>query len=172
MNNNKNSGEAMAAEYAATVANDLRVLDALSEHWDELADYVDACADYETGDATAEDVSAMRDELADAIGGVPMLGRVLDLRAELGGDDRSEALDTWFDGALDVEVRGVLRAGTWEVDEVAVLVAFGGPTARIIWDGSDTLTVAVSWWSAEQVRRVECEAVAVLLAGYAEAVTA
>jgi hypothetical protein len=53
----------------------------------------------------------------------------------------------------------------WEPEEVRLLVAYGGPTVRVIWNGNGNyLTVAANWWADN----AEIETYAPHLAQYLE----
>lgn len=168
-NNNENkTGREMAAEYADGIVDELATLSDLLDNWDAVADYAAAVED----DDDAETIAELYDDAEVAVGGADALAAVLRLRRELGGDDAGEAVAAWLDGVLDIEMRGIYRDGAWEVEEVAALVTVGGPSARVVWDGSGTLAVRVSWWSEEVVRRVECDALAAEFEMIAEGVNA
>ena len=166
------TGTQLAAEYAEGVAAGIETLDALAENIDAVTDYANALENCDTTDPDdAETLSDYAEALDAALGGPLAISEVLSLWHELGKpSDASEVVQVWVDGALDVEVTGRHTGNGWEVTDVALLVAFGGPTARVVWDGSSTLAVRCSWWSAEVVRRVECDALAIYAEGIAESV--
>ena len=161
------TGAEMAADYAAGIVGELETLALLVDNWEALTDYVYALdvADHAPDGDDAETLSDYADALDLACGGPHALAEVLALYRELGGDDAREAAVAWADNVLDVEITGRHTGNGWEVTEVAFLVASGGPTARVVWDGSSTLAVRCSWSSEEIVRRVECDA----LLNYADA---
>ncbi len=165
---NTKTGREMAAEYADGIVDELSALDTLAQFWDDIDNYVQAVKD----DEDAETVAELRDEAEAAAGGPEALAEVLRLHRELNVSDGCDVADAWFADLLDVEARGIYRDGEWQVEEVAALVTFGGPSARVVWDGSGTLAVRVSWWSEEVVRRVECDALAAEFETIAEAVNA
>lgn len=165
------TGAEMAAEYAVGIVGELETLATLTDNWDTIEAFVAARDGYDPDDMdTAAEYEDAVTEAENACGGEDALADVLRLRRELGGDDAGEVVTAWVDGVLDVEVNGTHNGNGWEVTEVAFLVAFGGPTARVVWDGSSTLAVRCSWWSEEIVRRVECDVLATCAEGIAESV--
>ena len=144
------TGAQLAAEYAVGVVGELETLATLVDNWATVTDLV--AVDPDDVGLLAE----CRDDAELAVGGPHALAEVLALHRELGGDDAGDVVSAWVDGVLDVEVNGTHNGHGWEVTEIAFLVAFGGPTARVVWDGSSTLAVRCSWWSQEVTRRVEC----------------
>ena len=153
------TGAEMAADYAAGIVSELETLATLVDNWDAVTDLLAVDPD------DVELLAETRDDAELAVGGPHALAEVLALYRELGGDDAGEAVAAWADNVLDVEISGRHTGNGWEVTEVAFLVAFGGPSARVVSDGSSTLAVRCSWWSEEIVRRVECDA----LLDYADA---
>jgi hypothetical protein len=155
-----------AAEYATGIVENLETLQLLVDAWDELEAYVDADED--------DDFEEKRDDLLDLAGDAAALNAVVSLYRELdygrGLDDAREAVDRWVESLLGVDVRGSYSGGSWIADEVTFLVTFGGPTCRIIWDGSPTLTVECSWWSAPVTRRIECVALSDWAEGFAASI--
>jgi hypothetical protein len=166
------TGYEMAAEYAAGVEEGLETLDTLVEGFDAVVEYLQALADCDPADADdAETLAEARDDAEIACGGSAQLVAAACLFRELGEpEDASEAVAAWVDGLLDVEISGRHTGNGWEVTEVSFLVTSGGPSARVVWDGSRTLAVRCSWSSEEIVRRVFCDALLDYAAELAETV--
>jgi len=164
------TGREMAAEYAEGIVEGVVTLDALADSIEVVLDYIEALDNCDpSGSDDTETLDAARTEAENACGGAAALGEVLALWRDLGRpSDASEVVSAWVDGVLDVEIHGLRTMHGWEVTEVSFLVTCGGPSARLVWDGSSTLAVFCSWSSEEIVRRVECDALAIYAEGLAE----
>lgn len=151
------TGAQMAAEYAVGIVSELETLATLPDAWTAVTDYLEAVENCDPSDP--DDAELLADAIGYAeffCGGADALADAVRLYRELSVDDAGDVVSAWVDGVLDVEVNGTHNGHGWEVTEIAFLVAFGGPTARVVWDGSSTLAVRCSWWSQEVTRRVEC----------------
>lgn len=166
------TGAQMAAEYAEGIIEDLTVLDVLVDGFYAVVDYLEAVENCDPADADdAETLTETRDDAESACGSDAALVAAARLYRELGEPANThEAVAAWVDGIVDVEVNGTHNGHGWEVTEIAFLVAFGGPTARVVWDGSSKLAVRCSWWSQEVTRRVECGPLSDWAEEYAEAI--
>jgi hypothetical protein len=154
------TGVQMALECARGVVVELETLALLAEDFDAVAGYVDALD---------QDIPAAREALSHLTD--DELERLVDFYENSNANDAGDLLDHWLEGTLDTEVIGSYSFGGfrgWLVQEVAFLVTFGGPTIRVRWYGTETLTVEASWWSETVRLFVDCAP----LADYAEEVAA
>lgn len=63
-------------------------------------------------------------------------------------DNGDEAVSDYIGNSLDVEIYGQYNGAGWDVTEVKLLVAGGGPNCRIVADGGDTVAVDC-WWGSD-----------------------
>jgi hypothetical protein len=154
-----NDTQTDAARYGAGVEAGLLETVALGEYLD------DPCAgDYETpGDWYRENYTDATDkEVTD-----------FERAAENATADCSAELwREYLNDVLEVKILGEFSGGSWEVTGVEVLITYGGPSCRLIWDGNPYMELLTTWGSDIDRRNVNLPELDELLSYTAEGVTA
>ena len=142
--------EQVARSYAATI----RTMENLAERYDE----------YPTADQLLEDAADLRQELGEhpeRFTNQERIEQLADIDAMITaaewladnlpdheeGDPYAAA---YVQGALEVTYRGYYDTHDrrWHPDEINVLVAYGGPSVRVIAkDNTNHVTITAHWWS-------------------------
>ena len=91
----------------------------------------------------------------------------LDQMAEIENLTDASVVD-WLDHALDIEVYLRCRDQETRFSHVEVLVAFGGPSVRVRWDGGMFVTLDVTTMSGHASAQVACPALVAALEQYAD----
>jgi hypothetical protein len=92
-----------------------------------------------------------------------------ELFAELSTDGEPVTVYDWLEDTLEIVPRGQFSNGVWTVTSVTVLVAFGGPTCRVIaHDSRTSVEVVAAWWSSDQSVWVYAPTLAAALMEYGE----
>jgi hypothetical protein len=163
--------EQVARNYAATI----RAIEDLAEAHDDYP--------------SAERLSEMADELADELAEHPEQFTLTERAAQQMDIDQIRSDAAWItenlpdhykgdpyaasyvEGVLEVVYRGyfdMYHAHRWQCDEVQLLVAYGGPTVRVIaQDNTNHITIKASWGSDT----AEVTTYAPHLAGYLQEMT-
>lgn len=188
------TGAEMAADYARSVADGIEVLERVLGASDSDMAGVRMCEDCGyAGDCSIESVARCSEcndftdgdadgETCDYCGdGVYVLDdhayRPNDIDAvrlfeELSTDGEPVSVLDWLEDCLEIVPRGQFSNGEWIATSVAVLVAFGGPTCRVIaHDSRTSVEVVASWWSEEQTAWVYAPTLAAALMEYADDMT-
>jgi hypothetical protein len=163
--------EQVARSYAATI----RTMENLAERYDE----------YPTADQLLEDAADLRQELGEhpeRFTNHERIEQLADIDAMITaaewltdnlpdheeGDPYAAA---YVQGALEVIYRGYFdpqHAHRWQCDEIQLLVAYGGPTVRVIaQDNNNHITIKAAWGSDT----AEVTTYAPHLAGYLQEMT-
>lgn len=148
-------------QLAHGLRDNLLAVDAIMDNLDELVEYV---TEARSAEADLDILDELRGDLLAGIGSERVLEDALNLLDEYGtADERSEWLDGWLEGVLDIEIRGMYSVEGWTVDTVEFVVTLGGPRVSIIWTGSDSVEIHVSWANTT----VRCFAISEALDAYA-----
>jgi hypothetical protein len=162
--------EQVARSYAATI----RTMENLAERYDELP----------TADQLLEDAADLRQELGEhpeRFTNQERIEQLADIDAMITAaewltdmlpdhEDGDTYAAAYVSGALEVTYRGYFdtEERRWHPDEVCLLVAYGGPSVRVIAkDNTNHLTIRAAWWSDD----VEVTTYAPHLAGYLQEMT-
>lgn len=189
------TGEEMAREYAQSVADGIEVLERVLGATDHDIAALATCEDcgyspncsgesvarcQECGDDT--DGSAAGDACNWCGDGIYVLddhayrpndADAVQLFKELSNDGEPVTVYDWLEDVLEIVPHGQFSGGEWTVTSVAVLVAFGGPTCRVIaHDSRTSVEVVASWWSSEQTVWVYAPTLAASLMEYADEIGA
>ena len=132
-------------QIAHGLRDELLAVDAVMENLDELVEYI---TEARSADASIDILDDLRGDLLLNIGSEKAVEDAISLVEQIGtADDRSEWLDAWLQGVLEVEIRGVYIDEGWTVDTVEFVVTLGGPRVSVLWSGSDSVEILVSWGS-------------------------
>ncbi len=157
MNNNNNTTD--AARYGANIEAGLLETVALGEYLDDQN-----ASDYETPgewykenytDATDQEVTSFESAAKNAT-----------------ADNSAELWQEYLNDVLEVKILGEYSQGSWEVTGVEVLITYGGPSCRLIWDGNSYMELLTTWGSDTDRRNINLPELDELLSYTVEGVTA